>query len=115
MESFGQRLMMLRESKELKQKDLAAILNVSIACISQYENGVTMPGYDILSRISQYFGVSIDFLIEDDRAPLKFQLSDLFHENVTYWDVLNACRKVPPKHRGVLLSVLDAFQDTSKE
>lgn len=113
METFAQRLTMLRESRELKQKDLAAILNVSTACISQYENGVTMPGYDTLCRISQYFGVSIDFLIENDQSILKFQLSDSFHGETTYLDVVNACRKLPPKSRAALMAVLHALGDTS--
>ena len=66
MAAFAQRLTSLRESKDLKKKELAEILNVSSSSISQYESGTNMPGYDILCRLSEYFDVSIDFLLDDE-------------------------------------------------
>lgn len=111
MTSFAQRLALLRESKELKQKDLAEVLSVSPACISQYESGKTMPGHDILSRIAQYFEVSIDFLIANDEDSPKFQLSDSFYQTTTYLDLLAACKRVPTRNRLALLTVINALQE----
>lgn len=115
MASFAQRLTLLRESRDLKKKDLAAILNVSAACISQYESGTTMPGHDILSRIAQYFDVSVDFLIANENGDSKFQLSDLFCDDTTYLELLTACSKVPEKSRYALLTIIDALQETSNK
>lgn len=116
MDSFAQRLTLLRENKNLKKKDLAAILNVSSACISQYENESSMPSPDILVRIAQYFNVSVDFLIANDTAELKLDLRDQFCEQVTFYDLLNTCNQLPPKSRKALLSVIDALQEiTCKE
>ena len=63
MSIFAERLTQLREDQDIKQEQLAKILNVSKSCISQYEGGKNMPGYDTMLRISQYFGVSIDYLL----------------------------------------------------
>ena len=43
MRSVGQRLSQLRKERELGQKELAALLNMSIGTISNYENNVHAP------------------------------------------------------------------------
>ena len=53
----------LRIKRGLTQVELASILGVSKSVISSYENGVHLPPYDILIRLSKLFGVSCDYLI----------------------------------------------------
>lgn len=107
MASFAQRLTFLRESKDLKKKDLAQILNVSAACVSQYESGTYMPGHDILTRIAQHFNVSIDFLLANEGE--SFDLSQTFYDEVTYLDLINACSKIPTKNRSAFLAIANAL------
>lgn len=45
------RLKELREDKDLKQKDLASILNIAQNTYSNYENGKTEPPYEILKKL----------------------------------------------------------------
>lgn len=54
----------IREDSDLKQKDLAAVLNVSQNTYSQYETGVIALTADILIKLSDYYGVSIDYLLD---------------------------------------------------
>lgn len=115
LSEFAKRLTLLRESKEMKQKELAEVLNVSPACISQYESGKTMPGHDILSRIAQYFEVSVDFLIANEEVSPKFQLSDAFYKSTTYLDLLTACKRIPDKNKHALLTVIAALQDAQND
>ena len=112
MDSFAQRLTLLRESKDLKKKELAQILNVSAACISQYESGNSMPGHDILTKMAQYFGVSIDFLLANEHENINIDLSQLFYSNTSYWELIRACDQVPIKKRATLLEIVNALQDT---
>ena len=58
----------LRIRRGLTQVELAGMLGVSKSVISSYENGVHLPPYDILVRISNLFGVSCDYLIGTDKA-----------------------------------------------
>ena len=110
MSSFSERLVLLRESRELKKKDLAELLNVSASCISQYEKGTSMPGYDVLLQLSQYFDVSLDFLLANDSVCL-FSLGNVYEGKVTYLSLMHACEKIPPKNRQALLSVISALQE----
>ena len=113
MASFAQRLTLLRERQNLKKKELADILNVSAACISQYESGSNMPGYDILLQMSQLFGVTVDFLMANDPADMQLDLCDSFCGDITYSGLLEACYHVPSKNREALLAVIHSLQDTT--
>lgn len=53
----------LRIQRGLTQVELASMLGVSKSVISSYENGVHLPPYDILIKLSNLFGVSCDYLI----------------------------------------------------
>ena len=108
---FSQRLTQLRESKELSKKQLAKILHVSDSCVSQYENASSMPGYDILLRISQFFGVSVDYLLGNDSNEFSIPLDVEFCNNITNYMFLSRCSKLPPAKRHALLIMVDALQD----
>lgn len=60
---FGERLKTLREDAGLYQKELGDVLNVTSQTISGWEINRTKPDYDMLKKIANYFGVSIDYLL----------------------------------------------------
>ena len=53
----------LRLAKGLKQGALAKILNVTQANLSAWELGKWQPDSDMLIKIAQFFGVSVDYLL----------------------------------------------------
>ncbi len=59
----------IREDKDLKQKDIAKYLNVSQNTYSQYETGVISLTAEILIKLSDYYGVSIDYLLDRTNIP----------------------------------------------
>lgn len=60
--TFGERLKYLRELRGLSQKDMAELLSVTITTLSGYESDQRKPDYEVLRRISGFFGVSEDYL-----------------------------------------------------
>ena len=56
-------LSMIRKQKKLNQLKVALDLNISREALSHYENGKRSPDIQMLRRLSEYFNVSIDFLI----------------------------------------------------
>jgi Zn-dependent peptidase ImmA (M78 family)/transcriptional regulator with XRE-family HTH domain len=60
------RLRLARELREWSQADLAARLGVTAAAVSQFENGVTGPSPETVTRLSRLLEVPPDFF----RAPL---------------------------------------------
>ena len=60
---FHERLRLLRKEHGLKQEELAAALGFTQRKISYWEKAVTEPDLDALWKISDYFGVTVDYLI----------------------------------------------------
>lgn len=56
-------LKMIRKERNLNQLKVAMDLNISREVISYYENGKRNPDVEMLKTLSEYFNVSIDFLI----------------------------------------------------
>ncbi len=52
----------LREAAELSQSGLASILGVKQSTVAMWETGKNKPGYEMLVRISEFFGIGIDEL-----------------------------------------------------
>lgn len=63
---FAKRLRDLREKNNLQQKELAKELDVLEATISMWETGKRIPYSDMLIKISNYFGVSVDYLLGNE-------------------------------------------------
>ena len=63
------RLRDLREDRDLKQEDLAKLLNCTQACYSNYENGKRDIPTETLRALADFYNVSIDFLL--DRTNVK--------------------------------------------
>lgn len=63
---FGDIVKKLRLSHNLNQVQLADELNVSKQTISNWENNNILPSIDMLVKISRFFSVSTDYLLELD-------------------------------------------------
>ena len=59
----------IREDKDIKQKDIAAYLNVSQNTYSQYETGVISLTAEVLIKLADYYGVSVDYLLDRTNNP----------------------------------------------
>jgi len=60
---IGSRIKYLREANDMKQKELAAILQLSPSTINKYEKGERIPEIKHLIKIADFFDVSTDFLL----------------------------------------------------
>lgn len=54
----------IREDNDLRQSDIAKILNVSQNTYSQYETGVIAITAEVLIKLADYYGVSVDYLLD---------------------------------------------------
>jgi len=61
--TFGQRLYELRKTKNISQEELAELLDVSRQSISKWENDKAYPEMTRLLFMSEYFDVSLDYLM----------------------------------------------------
>ena len=59
-------LKIIRKQKKFNQLKVALDLNISREALSHYENGKRSPDVEMLRKLSDYFNVSIDFLINGE-------------------------------------------------
>lgn len=61
----------IREDKDLLQKDIAKVLNISQCQYSLYENGIRSIPLEKLIMLAKYYDVSIDYLVglTNERKP----------------------------------------------
>lgn len=66
-QKVGRFLKELRGEKALTQQRLAEMLGVSDRSVSRWENGVTMPDFDLLIEMSKLYDVEIGELLDGER------------------------------------------------
>lgn len=54
----------IREDNDLRQSDIAKMLNVSQNTYSQYETGVIALTAEVLIKLADYYEVSVDYLLD---------------------------------------------------
>ena len=64
--ALSEKLYTLRRKSGLSQEQLAEQLNVSRQAISKWEAGQSIPESDKLLSISNYFNVSLDYLMKEE-------------------------------------------------
>lgn len=87
--SFASMLKQLREQSRLSQKDIADYLGITRQAVASYELAKREPDYEILKKLADYFGVSIDYILgrsncRDLNALTVGNNIDLIKGNFTY-------------------------------
>ena len=67
----------LRTDMNMTQLRLAQILNYSDKAVSKWERGEAIPDIIVLKQIADYFGVSVDYLLEEDHGDNLHPTRDL--------------------------------------
>lgn len=80
-ESLGGKIRTLRKAKKLTQDELAALIGVKRATISNYEIDRRQPSLSDLKRFAEFFGVGLDYFgmdTADDALDLVARARRLF-------------------------------------
>lgn len=60
---FSERLKELRTERGLKLREVAERLNVTIRCISRYEDGTREPSIEMIIKFCKLYDVTSDYLL----------------------------------------------------
>lgn len=97
------RLKEIRLSMNLSQKDVADYLGTNSNVYSRYETGERQPSIDVLMKLSEFFGKSIDYIVEN-HAEVDFSISSYEMELIT------AAREADDRAREDALNTLKAHK-----
>lgn len=111
MRSFGEILTSLREERGIYQKELAAILKVSVGTVSNYENNIHFPDQDALLQLADYFGVTVDYLL--GRTSYRYSLDTLNEEYAagrTVAELVDTIQHFSPQNTASFLDYIELLQ-----
>lgn len=111
MRSFGEILTSLREERGIYQKELAAILKVSVGTVSNYENNIHFPDQEALLQLADYFGVTVDYLL--GRTSYRYSLDTLNEEyapGMTVAELVNIIQHFSPLNTASFLDYIELLQ-----
>lgn len=63
MDIFAERIKLLREERGLGVREAAAMMGISHAALSMYENKKRTPDIEICNLFADFYGVSGDYLL----------------------------------------------------
>mgnify|MGYP000566380005 CR=1 FL=1 len=66
---YAKRLRKLREEKHLSQQELADKLEINRSTYAYYESGKSEPGIDMLLKLSAFYQVSVDYILDNPVVP----------------------------------------------
>ena len=66
---YFRRLRDLREDRDLKQTDVAALLGIRQTVYSRYERGYQNLPLEVLLALADYYGVSTDYILGRTNDP----------------------------------------------
>ncbi len=75
---IGQYLSELRKYYKITQDDLANNLLVSRQAVSRWETGASIPAIEVLLKLSELYGITINDILEADISKIKYQKEIVF-------------------------------------
>lgn len=79
----------LRKRNRLTQLELAEKLNYSDKAVSKWEKGESLPGVEVLYKLSKLYGVSMDYIVgEEASKPAPVPIERKNHNIITLLGVL---------------------------
>ena len=111
MRSFGEILTSLREERGIYQKELAAILKVSVGTVSNYENNIHFPDQEALLQLADYFGVTVGYLL--GRTSYRYSLDTLNEEyapGMTVAELVDIIQHFSPQNTASFLDYIELLQ-----
>ena len=110
---LGKRIQELRKKAELSQTDLAQKIGISYTQMSRYEVKNVQPPADVLKKIADVFGVSVDYLISgDSEEKAKATLKD-----AKLLQLFKAVEGMNEKDKNIITELISTFvfqRDTQK-
>lgn len=74
--NFGEHILAIRLEKKISEKELADELKVAEDEVKKWESGETEPNIILITKIAEYFSITVDFLIKGKGYDPKYILKD---------------------------------------
>jgi transcriptional regulator with XRE-family HTH domain len=105
MNELGKRIQQLRKEKGLSQTELAGHIGVSYAQLSRYEIKGAQPPAEVLNKMADALGTSVDFLINgntSEKAQSTLRDAELLKQ-------FREIDQMPDNEKSTIIKVISAY------
>lgn len=108
--SIGQNIKKIREDKNLTQQQIAELIHMHRSNYSKIESGQRELSIDALNKISRYFGMTIDQIVNFDGAVPQ----EVTIEDKTMMEQLKMIQELEPEEKNMVFKMVDTFLTKKK-
>ena len=103
---IGEFILENRKKKELTQTELAKILKVSNHTISNWENGKSMPSYELLIPLTKELDISIPELINGELESKLEEPNKVVEKTINFLKKIDQDKKKKYRNIGILIIII---------
>ena len=108
--TFNEKMVYLRKRKQWSQQDLCDQVGVNITHLSRLENGKSQPSASLLRKIAQAFGVSMDYLMDEDAD----EVTPVSIKNKSLANKLELLEQLETEDQQTIINVIDSMLTKKK-
>ena len=121
---MANRIRELRKAKKMTMKQLGEAIDLAESTISQYETGKRQPDNATLCRLSDFFGVPIDYILGRGQGISyalldggeHFRIDDATHREIMeFAGYAKEQKKAPSEDEADLVKLTELFEKLSRE
>ena len=101
----------LRDENGVSQKALADAIGVSQQSINKYENHNIEPDIETLTRMADFFGTSIDYIVGHTEIKRKIEVLYPNELNEKETDIINKYRRLNDKQKESIDLIIDNYNE----
>lgn len=118
--TISQRIFDVMYQKRMKQKDLAEYIHVSTATVSAWNKKNINPPVELISKISDFLGVSLQYLImgedgEENKNSVTMEHDSQINVDDNIQEIQEIMDTLTPREKTKLMSIIYDFDDQCKE
>lgn len=106
---FNEKLRYLRNHQELTQAEVAKSINILQSTYSNYEQGTREPDIATIKKLANFFDVSIDYLLENDKSCLDAMDTVDFETMILYGKYTIKSKFPTERERKMLHTIVNAI------
>ena len=99
------RLKLLRKHRKISQAKLAHVLGLTQQSVAKWEKNQSEPQPSTLKMIANYFNVTVDFLLDNEKEEPLFTEEEL--------RLVESYRQLDNPDKAIVFSVLDRFKQSA--
>ncbi len=100
---LGEKIKLLRKSKNISQEQLAAMLNINRNYLSRVETGKSEPSSSVLKNIATIFNIDLNSLLDIKKSDEEEA------KKIEY--IINSCKQLADKDLDFLVRIISVMKE----